>query len=554
MAISHAGEKSDSETKKVSSKIGSSNGASSSSTSKSKSKNKSSARKTNNQTKRATFTSECRGPSDQNVLKKESSGRQQTEDKDSLLDYLTNMTEQNNGQGNEELLSEANIVPKFSTDELRQRVSGIMRVRTPENVPSYATSKDFVSDLLNTKDSEDDNKTIDGDLSISSTTLDGASNRSILSDVGSILSEDYSQRSNMIDSMLANMRSRRPTSAGSILSQGGNLSVKQDLERNGVLFVQTPTGSTISITHDASLTREDASAAISSKTFNTWIQTTSKTYGAKRFSIMKLKILEVERNEIGNVGTIKLQVEGKLRDEEAIRAWKNIKEICFLRQETLGLLVSLICIEDGSQWSLLVDSPSLPIGRPSALALPSITFDDISSTYMGEAIRPMRSLCDIEVDEHELVNLAEETYNEKSGLSNVMGMTPDPTASSESFKFLYLSKRVTKKKLQQIRKNVSEARDEGTGSIALRVIPTNDIWKVSTDMKVMCALFLLNKKFPPSVQSRPYTTGGIAKPRSSKGKEKATVVHSGNPTPGLDESQAGMKGKLMAFLQKSWDM
>jgi hypothetical protein len=71
-----------------------------------------------------------------------------------------------------------------------------------------------------------------------------------------------------------------------------------------------------------------------------------------------------------------------LRDEGARRSWNNIKEIYLMRQETLGLLGSLICIEDGSQWSLLVDRPCLLIGRPTALELPSVKFDDVSSTYV----------------------------------------------------------------------------------------------------------------------------------------------------------------------------
>lgn len=267
-----------------------------------------------------------------------------------------------------------------------------------------------------------------------------------------------------------------------------------------------------------------------------------------------MKILHVERNELGNVGTIKMEVEGKLRDEEARRSWKNVKEICYLRQETLGLLVSLICIEDGSQWSLLVDRPSLPIGRPTALELPSITFDNVSSTYMGDAIRPMRHLCDIEVEEHELVNLTEETYNEKSGLTNVIGMTPDPAKSSESFKFLYLSKRVTKKKLQQIRKNTSEARQDGASeNSALWVIPTNDIWKVSTDMKVMCALFLLNKKYPPLPQNRPHSTGTMKGTNSTRSIENITS----NANSESFRSQPGVKNRVMAFISNtkmSWDI
>ena len=39
---------------------------------------------------------------------------------------------------------------------------------------------------------------------------------------------------------------------------------------------------------------------------------------------------------------------------------------------------------------------------------------------------------------------------------------------------------------------IGQKRDEGA-LVSLRVIPLADIWKVSADMKVMCALFLLEK-------------------------------------------------------------
>ena len=131
---------------------------------------------------------------------------------------------------------------------------------------------------------------------------------------------------------------------------------------------------------------------------------------------------------------------------------------------------------------------SVPLGRPSALELPTVGIDEEKSTYTGVVIKLMNDLCGIDTSEYDLVNLTEETYAESSSSlgKTIKGLTPAPTVTNESVKFLHLAKRVTQKELQHIRKNLSEAREYGTEEgLSLRVIPTSEIWKVSTDMKVM---------------------------------------------------------------------
>jgi len=448
--------------------------------------------------------SESRGPNEQEEVKGDASTQSKLDknrdDVDPLFDFSTS-------SGTTEKKT------NLTTDELRKNISRIMSKTHDErkrlSSPVTVKKKKFVTDLLS--DASDEESV---DLSVSNS-----------STASSILPDDYSQRTDIIDNLLASMTRPKPLNM-------------HDLQSSGVLFYESPTGGTISVTHVPSVSREDASASMESKEFKEWVQLSNKKYGAKRISVMKLKILDVEKDEHDKLKCIKVKVVCKLRDEEARRSWKNMSEIFYLRRESLGLLFTFTCVEDNSQWSVLIDRPCVPIGKPSALELPTITFDEDSSTYMGAALKPMNDLCGIEIKENKLINLVEETYGDNSSVGSIGGMTPAPTESNEAVKFLHCSKYVTQKELQQIRKKLSEAREDGTDDVSLRVIPTSEIWKVSTDMKVMCALFLLEKRNNRPV-SRSNSRGG---PVNVNG-------------PGLERKVSSVKEKMLSLFndaKKSW--
>jgi len=412
----------------------------------------------------------------------------------------------------------------LTTDELRANVDRIMSHRF-EKSPS-PTRKNFVSELLS--DGSDDDL-LDGDLSVGSTT-----------DEGSILPDDHSVRADMIENMLAGIARPAPLS-------------KENLEKSGVLHYESPTGAIISISHAPSVPSDDASACIGTKEFTEWVGLSSKKYGAKRISVLKLKILEVEKDKDGTIESMKIKVECKLRDEEARRSYKDVSETFYLRRESYSLLVSLICVDDNSQWSLLVDRPCVPLGRPSALELPTVGIDEEKSTYTGVVIKLMNDLCGIDTSEYDLVNLTEETYAESSSSlgQTIKGLTPAPTVTNESVKFLHLAKRVTQKELQHIRKNLSEAREYGTEEdLSLRVIPTSEIWKVSTDMKVMCALFLLEKRYSISFTPR---RNFLSRNNSFGGG--TPFNRNGNKAEALERTISEVKEKVISVFtdaKKSW--
>lgn len=109
---------------------------------------------------------------------------------------------------------------------------------------------------------------------------------------------------------------------------------------------------------------------------------------------------------------------------------------------------------------------------------------------MGYEIEEIEEAFGLELNMDQLINLSDEAY-EHNPIRNE-GMCPCPGQSGEQVKIMYLRKEISKDHLLMMRKKFSEKREDGA-LVSLRVIPLADIWKVSADMKVMCALFLLEK-------------------------------------------------------------
>lgn len=168
---------------------------------------------------------------------------------------------------------------------------------------------------------------------------------------------------------------------------------------------------------------------------------------------------------------------------------------CSLKGDSIGILVNLRCVEDDTKWSILVERPSLPIGAVSSLSLPEGIADmecgDVSSTV----VTLIEDACNVKLNTSTMTNLTEKAFEitgESRSISYNHGICPSSGSCSEFVQIMSINKDITKMELQTMRCQLSELREQGN-MITLRVVPIADIWKISTDMKVMCALFLMEK-------------------------------------------------------------
>jgi len=265
-------------------------------------------------------------------------------------------------------------------------------------------------------------------------------------------------------------------------------------------------GKDVPVTYQSPLTRNTASIAISSEPFRQWVTRTSHAIGAKHIDIHGVGIdyidfatdTDTSKSETQGmfddhwrVDFIKITAHCTLSDEDIRLKERNIPGSCSLRGDSVGILVKLTCVEDWTQWSLLVDQPSVPMGAVSTLVLPEGTIDHESGNILGSVPALIKNSCDLDLNVNKMTNLTEEAYDSRS-IFNGHGLCPSPGSCSEFIQIMSIDKKVTKTELQRLRCNLSELREQGNIR-TLRVVPLADIWKISTDMKVMCALFLMER-------------------------------------------------------------
>jgi len=153
--------------------------------------------------------------------------------------------------------------------------------------------------------------------------------------------------------------------------------------------------------------------------------------------------------------------------------------------------VALFCGDE--VYSLLVDQPRIPIGQASCLEIPAGMVDDENESVAGIAVQEMREECSIHIEKtSELVDLTELALKGHATKLPSVAIPPSPGGCDEVLKCFYLEKKVTEDELSAMKGRLQGLRDHGE-YITLRVVPFDQVWKVSGDAKAMVSLFLLDQ-------------------------------------------------------------
>lgn len=248
-------------------------------------------------------------------------------------------------------------------------------------------------------------------------------------------------------------------------------------------------GYDVPVSYSPAVDYDMALMATKSSPFLQWQNKMSNVIGSKRLEINHVEIHSVDFVD-EEVDMIKMNAICAMIDDETGIQEEIASGVCYLRDNYVAFLLELFCIEDESSWSILVDNPRVSIGAVSALELPVGKVDVDGDRLLGYEIEQIEDAFGLELNMNELRNLSNEAYDHHPIRNE--GMCPCPGQSGEQVKIMHLRKEISKDHLLLMRSKFSEKRDEGA-LVSLRVIPLADIWKVSADMKVMCALFLLEK-------------------------------------------------------------
>jgi len=176
----------------------------------------------------------------------------------------------------------------------------------------------------------------------------------------------------------------------------------------------------------------------------------------------------------GKVGFIKFKA-------DVTKDNKFVPGITFSRGGSVAILTILVC--NGIEYALGTVQPRVPIGR-NFLETPAGMIDDNTKNFAGVAAKEMQEETEITISSEKLIDLTELAYNGK-----YQGIIPSAGGCDEFIRCYVYRQNVEDKKLQEFNKKLTGLLSEGE-NITLRVIPLQDFWKETSDVKALCCLFL----------------------------------------------------------------
>lgn len=253
------------------------------------------------------------------------------------------------------------------------------------------------------------------------------------------------------------------------------------------------------------VTFDAAQKAVKSDPFCQWVQRAASDDGNKNKKCLEIHSVHIQNVDFfgSRVGFVKIKADCTLKEGEKEYRDK-LPGICFLRGNSVGILVSLFCVDDGKTYSLLVEQPRVPIGQASVLELPAGMIDPGCGTMKGVAVKEMKEECGIDIVESDLIDLTNLAANTGNG-STQAGICPSPGGSDEFIRLMYMEQNITKLELDTMKNRLGGLNEEGE-IIVLKVVPYDDIWTLTSDAKALCALYLVEQlrkcnKLPPTPSS-----------------------------------------------------
>ena len=147
--------------------------------------------------------------------------------------------------------------------------------------------------------------------------------------------------------------------------------------------------------------------------------------------------------------------------------------------------MALFC-DDGRIYSLLVEQPRVPAGLASCLELPAGMLDDSDTSIRGIAVQEMQQECGITIQPSDLIDLTALACHDavREGHLSETAIPSSPGGCDESIRYMYMEKKVTVDELDQMRGRLTGLRAHGE-LIVLRVVPMEQVWRISGDSKAM---------------------------------------------------------------------
>ena len=122
----------------------------------------------------------------------------------------------------------------------------------------------------------------------------------------------------------------------------------------------------------------------------------------------------------------------------------------------------------------------------TCLELPAGMLDENDTGVSGIAMQEMQEECGITVHPSDLIDLTALACHDavRGGYLSETAIPSSPGGSDESTRYLYMEKNVTVEELEQMKGRLTGLREHGE-MIVLRVVPMEQVWRMSGDSKAM---------------------------------------------------------------------
>ena len=222
----------------------------------------------------------------------------------------------------------------------------------------------------------------------------------------------------------------------------------------------------------------DLDVVLKSQVFLEWV---SEVEEDPRLFVKAIHVQSVDMFG-SNVGFIKFQATAKVNCG-GVKGIVNAPGIVFMRGGAVGVLVILEC--EGKEYTILTRQARVPVANHSLPEIPAGMLDG-SGQFKGVAANDLKTECNIEISEDELVDLTELAYGD-----DYKGIIPSGGGCDEFIRLFVCRRTVKPEVLSELQGRLTGLLEEDE-HIKLQIIPASDMWLATPDAKALCALALFD--------------------------------------------------------------
>ncbi|KAJ9065978.1 hypothetical protein DSO57_1014222 [Entomophthora muscae] len=216
-------------------------------------------------------------------------------------------------------------------------------------------------------------------------------------------------------------------------------------------------------------------------------------YNDQEIQIRSISIQQVDRFKGNKIGFVKLLV-----DSFSIKEKATIPGIVILRGGSVSILF-IIESDDPSNkegpYLILTCQPRLAVPSFNLLELPAGMLDG-SGEFQGKAAQELYEETGLKINKDELINLMQGKRDSLSRdqCSPENGVLTSPGFTDERLHLFHCRKKLPSHKIQELQGKLTGERESGE-LISLKLIPLEDIYTATSDIKVLASMALYSKFF-----------------------------------------------------------